>query len=399
MGKDLKGKDIGKGLSQRKDGRYEARAVIKGTKINLYNVNLAQLRKDFETEKANVIKGKLGDMSNYTLSEWFNRWFETYKKPRLKSEASIRSYHRKIANTYVRILGSKRVRDITPVNVQDATNQLMEEKYVYRTIREGLNVLKECIDFAIVNNIAFANPCIDIEITTEKTPPKERRVLDDWERKLYLDVARGGFYYEAYAILLLTGMRIGEFSALQWSDVDFFKKEISISKSLSVSYVNGKKIEKIGAPKTINAYRKIPFFDNIEELFKSWRLRQAEYKESAGTKWRCDPSFGDLVFTTTLGSTLNRYNIIHDIANIEKTMRYVEMDNAIKQGRAPREVKHIHPHAFRHTFATVCFEKQLDPLFIQKIMGHSDYKTTTRYTHLLNELVQKQVNKTKGFLD
>ena len=37
MGKDLKGRDLGKGFSQRKDGRYEARAVICGEKIDIYD--------------------------------------------------------------------------------------------------------------------------------------------------------------------------------------------------------------------------------------------------------------------------------------------------------------------------------------------------------------------------
>ena len=80
-------------------------------------------------------------------------------------------------------------------------------------------------------------------------------------------------------------------------------------------------------------------------------------------------------------------------------MKYIEMERALKEGREPREVKHIHPHAFRHTFATCCFEKHLDPLFIQRVMGHSDYKTTTKYTHLLNELKHKQVSKTADFLN
>ena len=53
MGKDLNGKSLGKGISQRKDGRYEARALINGTKIQIYNMSLSQLRKNFETEKAN----------------------------------------------------------------------------------------------------------------------------------------------------------------------------------------------------------------------------------------------------------------------------------------------------------------------------------------------------------
>ena len=36
MGKDLKGKEIGKGLSQRPDGRYIARAQVDGKSIVLY---------------------------------------------------------------------------------------------------------------------------------------------------------------------------------------------------------------------------------------------------------------------------------------------------------------------------------------------------------------------------
>ena len=39
MGKDLNGKSLGKGISQRKDGRYEARALINGTKIQIYNMS------------------------------------------------------------------------------------------------------------------------------------------------------------------------------------------------------------------------------------------------------------------------------------------------------------------------------------------------------------------------
>ena len=51
MGKDLKGKELGKGIYQRKDGRYEARAVVGGIKIQLYNFDLKQLKTDFEKAK------------------------------------------------------------------------------------------------------------------------------------------------------------------------------------------------------------------------------------------------------------------------------------------------------------------------------------------------------------
>lgn len=55
MGKDLKGRNIGKGFSQRKDGRYEARCRMNGKSIHIYNMNLSQLKEDFEKEKAKLI--------------------------------------------------------------------------------------------------------------------------------------------------------------------------------------------------------------------------------------------------------------------------------------------------------------------------------------------------------
>ena len=58
MGKDLKGKELGTGLRQRKDGRYEARAKINGIDINLYDVDLKKLKVLFEKakEEARIIK-------------------------------------------------------------------------------------------------------------------------------------------------------------------------------------------------------------------------------------------------------------------------------------------------------------------------------------------------------
>ena len=54
MPKDLKGRELPKGIYQRKDGRYEARALINGIKIQLYNFNLKELKVEFEKRKEEV---------------------------------------------------------------------------------------------------------------------------------------------------------------------------------------------------------------------------------------------------------------------------------------------------------------------------------------------------------
>ena len=88
-------------------------------------------------------------------------------------------------------------------------------------------------------------------------------MLDRWERNLYLEISKGGFYYEPYAILLLTGMRIGEFSALQWSDIDFYKKEISIKKEPSFSVIEEDVVEGSSTSATNKEKEVLPFVINM----------------------------------------------------------------------------------------------------------------------------------------
>jgi len=51
IGKDLNGKEIGKGIVQRKSGIYYGRAVVKGVKIELYNHSLQDLKRELEEDE------------------------------------------------------------------------------------------------------------------------------------------------------------------------------------------------------------------------------------------------------------------------------------------------------------------------------------------------------------
>ena len=52
--------------------------------------------------------------------------------------------------------------------------------------------------------------------------------------------------------------------------------------------------------------------------------------------------------------------------------------------------KHITPHTFRHTFATLLLEEDVDIKYIQHLLGHSSIVTTQIYTHV-NLFKQKQI--------
>ena len=157
MGKDLKGKEIGKGLHQRKDGRYEARAQINGKTIDICHKSITALRKIFEEEKAKTLRNECNYRPNETLLSWYSEWFEKCKAPQLKNELCAKKYDAKIKNTYLSILGEKKLEYLSQLDIQQATNELIAKGYVQRTLEEALSAIKQCIDAAIANKIMQHN--------------------------------------------------------------------------------------------------------------------------------------------------------------------------------------------------------------------------------------------------
>ena len=399
MGKDLKGKELGKGIGQRKDGRYEARAVVNGVKINIYDFNLSELKREFERQKDKALRNNVVSCPNVTVSEWFEAWFKQYKEPTLKP-TGVASYKRKFVNTYGDQLGFVKLKELNQFIVQTATSELVNKGYKFKSIRDALSVLKLMLDSAVGNCVIDTNPALGIIVPTYAETKEERRVLTIDEQKTFLDKVESSFYKELYHFMLLTGVRVGEMGALQWSDIDFTNEFININHSLTCHYDNGVKTLVLTTPKTKNSFRKIPFFGETKQILLAQKEKQNKLKKQLGDRWRNAEELGDvdLVFTSSMGSPVTRYVLEHDMRQLSKEINSIELYNASIQGRPTVAFEYVHPHALRHTFATRCFEKGMSVETVQKIMGHANINMTMSYTHVLDDVLKKEAAKVGNFL-
>lgn len=368
MGKDLKGKELGKGFTQRDDGRYNARAKINDVQICLFGYSLSKLKKEFEAEKAKVLQRQVFALSTaMTLDEWFEIWFTQYKEPTLKNTGT--AYKRQYLNYYGCRIESKKLTEIYQLDVQKAIADMLQAGRTSKSVREATGILRQCVEAAIANGYMTRNPVVGTQIPSSVTA--ERRVLTKEEQAEfthYLEKTKS-WYEEIYKIMLITGLRAGEVGGLQWGDIDFQKKYINIRRQLMYQYENGVKTKKLTSPKTENSVRKIPFFGETAELFEQWRKKVDNKKAELGSRWRLSNEYGDLVFVTSMGSPMTRYNLESDMRYVSSQMNEMRRMEAFQNGTTYIPMDKIHPHCLRHTFATRCFEKGMSARTVMEIMG------------------------------
>lgn len=387
-------KSLPANIRQKSNGSYEARKRVNGIDINLCGSNLEELIVAFEEAKRKA-EAKTDVNAEMTLDEWYYKWFASFKEPYLK-ESSIQPMKGKYRRTIGKKLGKKKINEITNYDMQNALAELKKEGKANSSLKDAFGHVRECFESAKNSKLVEINPCFDLKVPWN-VKSKNRRFLSVEEQNAFLLTAKYDreWYYPLFMVMFQTGLRIGEVGGLKWSDIDFDKKVIHVNRSLTSSYNEGVKVLKMTSTKTINSVRDIPFMGNVEEMLMLQKKQQDKIKKELGSRYRSEyDDLTDLVFTSSMGSPVTRYIAEKEINKVVNSYNLQEQHDAVRENRKPIIMDRVHPHAIRRTFCTRCFEADMNPKVVQKLMGHATYSTTIDiYTDVMKDKMDGELEK------
>lgn len=384
MGKNLKGKEIGKGICQRKDGRFSARFVDKrGKRHEKYFFTIPEARNWLDDVRYADKHDNVFLPSDMTVDAWFEYWIAHIVGDLAPN--TRRNYRERYTYNIQPVLGGMRLADVKPLHCKMVLNQ-MEERYAGSTIRQTYIAMGTLFKSALMNDLIAKHPMDGVRYTKPVRAVNDIKYLTVEEQRRFLDVAKRSHNYYQYALILETGLRTGELIGLTWDAIDWENRTLTVNKTLE--YRHEQKQWRAGPPKTQQSYRTIPLTNRAYEILEKIRSRCGERKESAAlsqsleyidrrTGEKANLEMRDLVFINWRTGEPTK-NSSYD------THLYKLCDDA--------GIKRFCMHALRHTYATRAIESGMPPKVLQKLLGHASIQTTMdRYVHVTDDSMAQAV--------
>lgn len=137
---------------------------------------------------------------------------------------------------------------------------------------------KRVLNYAEMQDYIPKNPARKVIVPREQE--KVGALNDFWDRHQLIaffnciNPDRELYKYVLFRILAYAGLRIGEAMALEWEDIDFRKRIISVNKTFSLG-LHGRLV--VDPPKTRASRRTVPVDVETINWLKRWRMEQADY--------------------------------------------------------------------------------------------------------------------------
>lgn len=270
MGKDLKGKELGKGISQESTGLYSARFVDRFGKRKHKRFKKLQECRAWIADATYVDEhSDISMPSDMLVNQWFDYWIGIKKK--IVRSNTVRNYTERYIKNIKPVIGEMPLSDVKPLHCQKIFYDMADQEYRTSTIYQARIALYNMFEYAKENEVLCSNPCKK-SVKSDMGKPSEKKVaLTRDIQKTFLQYAEGQSYENQYRFILQTGLRTGELVGLKWKDVDLKSKTIQIRRSMEYRY--SAKKWRIGEPKSKSGYRTIPLTEEAVAILKNKKKR------------------------------------------------------------------------------------------------------------------------------
>jgi len=189
---------------------------------------------------------------------------------------------------------------------------------------------------------------LDLKFKKYKEEYRPRKIPTTEEIKRFMSAIKNKMLRTAVYLLVMGGLRIEELTNMNLEDIDWERCAILVKGK-------GNKIRVIPLPKRVLYGRNVP---SLYLYIKHHRLNTDEHA----------------LFTTSKGRLQSAY-----------------LRRLIKKVAREVGLPWIHPHSFRHYYATNLLRAGVNIRIVQHLLGHADIKTTGIYLHIVEDDLHKAV--------
>lgn len=389
-----------KGEIERPNGTYQYRWTDKtGARRSIYAKTLDELRVKEEDILKDQLDGVKPEARTMTVNDVYNTWKEL--KRGLKDNTFCNYTY--LFKTFVQDnLGKKRISTLKKSDVKRFYNYLADERGLQASTIDGVHtvlhqVLALAVDDCLLRNNVADNVLKELKqshiFKTEK-----RRALTVKEQDLFLNFLKKNHtynhWYPIFAVMLGTGLRVGEVTGLRWCDIDLENSVINVTHTL-VYYNHAENgcYFNVHSPKTEAGKRSVPMLDFVKKAFIDGR----SYQEAVDIKCISEiDGYTDFIFVNRFGNVQHQGTLNKAIKRIIRDCN----DEVLLRGeKNPVLLPNFSCHTLRHTFTTRMVEAGVDVKVVQDALGHADISTTLGiYTDVTNEHKKKEFKELDEFI-
>lgn len=307
-----------------------------------------------------------GSAGNVKFETFARSWFDEYANKNLRLR-SVDRLHQLEARTYAAI-GHIRLDKLNARHIQTFLNDLQEPGTNHnkpqkglspKTVRNYHSFISSVLNYAVRMGMLQDNPCRRVSLPPLEHRQKEVYSLEEAQRFLIFLESAPIKYQAFFALAIYGGFRRGEILGLEWKDIDFEHRVISINRTSQA--IRGKK-PFTDDTKTKESHRSLKLPECVFDVLRKHRADQAQERLRVGAAWHNL----DRLFTTWDG----------------EPMRVETPRNWLVKFCQETNQRFLGIHAFRHLNASLLIGAGVDVRTVSASLGHSNTSTTLNiYAH------------------